>query len=784
MNYLINDAPEQIAAQRFTKNLVHQGYEKQALHVYQDTHGQPVYWRIRLKHPVTGEKWLRPLSQDKQGHFVLKEPEFSQGKPLYQLPSLLHRSEEIVWIVEGELCADMLTKINILATTSGSMDSVSVTDWRPLAKRKVVIWPDNDEPGLKYAQDVTQKLQSLGCAVEWVDISQLQLPPKGDCVDWLNQHPQASTQDILLLPMTLPIQSKKLSANHDQQSGQKLTESKKNQRYSAHSHLFKVSSQGVFYLAEEETLWICSRLEVKALIRDKSSENWGRLLEFYDADGQLHIWSMPMEMLKGSGEEIKGELLRLGLEIAAGNKVRNLLMAYILSTNPEARARCINRTGWHDGLFVFPNQTIGNKDEFVFFQAEVQSKDYQQSGTLEEWREQVATLCCGNSRLIFAVATAFAAMLLYPSGMESGGIHFVGESSSGKTTVLRVAASVFGGINYLNRWRGTINGLEALASLRSDTLLILDELSQIDAKEAGEIAYMLANGSGKIRAAKNGGSRHRHDWRLLFLSAGEVGLAQHMLEADKKIRAGQEVRLVDIPAETGKGLGVFENLHSFGSAAAFSNALVRLSATYYGSAAISFLKKVTQPEYLVRVPILIKVLCEDFLAKNLPKESSGQVYRVCERFGLIAAAGELASEFNITGWAEGEAKKAASACFHDWLASRGGTGNQENTRILSQVKSFFEAHAESRFSHWQAESSRTINRAGFRKTFDQKTQFYVLPEVFRHEICVGWDFQTVTKLLLSEGWIESDNHGKPYRREYLPGIGRSRCYVFTNKIWE
>ena len=243
---------------------------------------------------------------------------------------------------------------------------------------------------------------------------------------------------------------------------------------------------------------------------------------------------MPMEMLKGSGEEIKGELLRLGLEIAAGNKVRNLLMAYILSSNPDTRARCINRTGWHDGVFVFPHQTIGEQNEYVFFQSEVQSKDYQQCGSLEDWREQVATLCCGNSRLVLAVSCAFAAMLLHHSGIESGGIHFVGESSSGKTTVLRVAASIFGGSNYLNRWRGTINGLEALASLRSDTLLILDELAQIDAKEAGEIAYMLANGSGKIRAGKSGGSRQRQDWRLLFLSAGEVGLAQHMLEADKK----------------------------------------------------------------------------------------------------------------------------------------------------------------------------------------------------------------------------------------------------------
>ncbi len=774
-----NLSPEQIAAQRFTRSLVAKGFEKQALHVYEDAHGVPLYWRIRLKHLITGEKWIRPMSRDAQGRFVLKEPEFKQGKPLYQLPRLMRNEGETIWVVEGEFCADMLIKIGVVATTSGGMDSVLVTDWQPLARRKVVIWPDNDEAGLMYEHSVTQKLQSLGCDVSWVDISKLQLPTKADCVDWLRQQPQASAKDIFFLPTVVPPDNKQR-----EDSDKPFTDIKKPTRYSAYSHLFKVSAQGVFYLAEEETLWLCSRLEVKALIRDKYSENWGRLLEFYDADGQLHTWAMPMEMLKGSGEDIKGELLRLGLEIAAGNKVRNLLMAYILSSNPDARARCINRTGWHEDVFVFPNQTIGDTGERVFFQSEVQSKDYQQAGTVDDWRERIGTLCCGNSRLVLAVSCAFAAMLLHHSGIESGGVHFVGESSSGKTTALRVAASVFGSTNYLNRWRGTTNGLEALASLRSDTLLILDELAQIDAKEAGEIAYMLANGSGKIRAAKSGGSRQRQDWRLLFLSAGEVGLAQHMLEADKKIRAGQEVRLVDLPADAGKDLGVFENLHSFSSAAAMSNTLTKLSATYYGSAAISFLKRIIQSEYLNSLPTVLKNACDHFLSKHFPKDSSGQVYRVCERFGLIAAAGELATDLNITGWASGEAEKAGSDCFNSWLECRGGTGNQDNVRILAQVKAFLETHAESRFSHWEAEISHTSNRAGFRKISKNETQFYVLPEVFRQEICKGWDPQAVSKLLLAKGWVMSDKKGKAYRREYLPGIGRSRCYVFTNNVWE
>lgn len=74
--------------------------------------------------------------------------------------------------------------------------------------------------------------------------------------------------------------------------------------------------------------------------------------------------------------------------------------------------------------------------------------------------------------------------------MESGGFHFRGSSSSGKTTALHLAASVFGQPSrYIRLWRTTANGLEGLAALHNDSLLILDELSQADPKEAGEAAY-------------------------------------------------------------------------------------------------------------------------------------------------------------------------------------------------------------------------------------------------------------------------------------------------------
>ncbi|NHV27690.1 DUF927 domain-containing protein [Burkholderia sp. D-99] len=547
---------------------------------------------------------------------------------------------------------------------------------------------------------------------------------------------------------------------------------------------FLVTERGVFYEEDDGTPhWICSPLHVRALVRDRSSENWGRLLEWNDADGHPHVWAMPMEMLRSDGADMRGELARLGLDIAPGNKARNKLTEYVTCARPKARGRCVTRTGWHSGAFVFPDQTIGAASERVIFQAESIMRTYSQSGTLDDWKAGVARFCVGNSRLLLSVSAAFASMMLEYSGQESGGLNIVGESSSGKTTALRAACSVFGGKEYMQRWRATANGLEGLASLHNDTLLVLDELAQVDAREAGEIAYMLANGSGKARAGRTGTARARQTWKLLFLSAGEIGLSQHLQSVGKKTKAGQEVRLVEIPADAGAGFGLFEHLHGVAGGAELSTAINEAAVNYYGTAAVAFLEALCRDRD--EIGIWLKEEIRRFVDGNLPADSSGQAHRVCQRFALIGLAGEYATAAGITGWNEGDALGAAADCFAVWLDGRGGAGNQEQDTILSHVKAFFEAHEESRFSDLNDISDRpTINRAGFRRVTESGTEYFVLPEIFKREICSGFEPKAAARALVDAGWIRSAPDGKFQRSERLPGKGTIRVYVFTPALWE
>jgi hypothetical protein len=187
-------------ARRLAGFMLAKGYRSEALHEYTDKAGAPLYFRMRLKNPDTGEKCIRPMRLEGES-YAFGEPEFPNGKPLYHLDRLYHRPNDRVYLVEGEKCVDELEKLGLLATTSGGADSVESTDCKPLAGRNIVLWRDNDEAGKRWAIAVTRKLKTLGCNLQHVVIDELALAEKEDCVDWLAKNPSATAVSVSSLPV-------------------------------------------------------------------------------------------------------------------------------------------------------------------------------------------------------------------------------------------------------------------------------------------------------------------------------------------------------------------------------------------------------------------------------------------------------------------------------------------------------------------------------------------------------------------------------------------------------
>lgn len=249
----------------------------------------------------------------------------------------------------------------------------------------------------------------------------------------------------------------------------------------------------------------------------------------------------------------------------------------------------------------------------------------------------------GSSTLAFSIVAGFTGPFLAPAGEESGGFHLKGGSSTGKTTALAAAASIWGRSH--DSWRTTDNAGEGLARGTCDTLLCLDEISQADPRVVDAIAYMFANGAGKSRMKRDATNRDVITWRITFLSTGEKGLGEKLAEANRRAQAGQGVRAIEIPADAGAGLGLFEDLHGAPDGDAFSRRIKAAAAAHRGHAGRSFLEKVV-PQ-IQKLAKLVMEARDRWRDKYCPAGADGQVKRAAVRFGLVAAVGELAIALDI-----------------------------------------------------------------------------------------------------------------------------------------
>lgn len=500
--------------------------------------------------------------------------------------------------------------------------------------------------------------------------------------------------------------------------------------------------------------WICTPLHVDAVTFDAQDNNYGLLIRFRNTSSRWREWSMPMELLKASGDDLRGELLAMGVRIDP--VAHRLLGQYLQWREPTRRMHCATQVGWCGNSYVLPDEVIGPDASAVIFQSGERGHDeHTVGGTLAGWKAEIAAHAVGNPLLCLALSASFAGPLMKKCNAESGGVHFVGDSSTGKTTTLEAGCSLWGGPNYKRSWRATSNGMEGAAALFNDGTLVLDEISECDPREVGAIIYALGNGAGKQRASRTGSARSITRWRCMVLSSGERTIATAMAEGGHRAKAGQSVRLLDVPAA--RRYGAWDDLHGMPSGTAFSDAIKRGAATHYGHAGREYLRKLTSDDSDHCAALeAIKTRTE-----FSPTDAEGQDKRAASRFALMALAGELATMYGITGWPRGEALEAAAECFRAWRAER-GRGNDERRQILDRLSAFIERNGDARFSNADANADAAVrDRAGWWRDEVGSGRTYLFNTDAMREALRGFDFKRALDTLQEAGALRApDSSGE------------------------
>ena len=577
---------------------------------------------------------------------------------------------------------------------------------------------------------------------------------------------------------------------------------------------FLVKPTGVFMTkfnkdGDAEELFFCSYLKPVGLARTIKGEGFSLAMEMRDPDKRVKQFVLSLESLhKAGGEEAKLIFSRLGGYFGSGIRTRQAFSDFCNSimagSGNLSRVILAQQCGWlrlgTTQPFVLPDGTvIGNatKERVILQNPEIGGPEYAVRGTLSDWQQKVGSFCAGNSRLLLAVSVAFAGPLLELLNRESGGLHFVGISSLGKSTVLGVAASAMGEPRSIVRtMNSTATNFDSQASLANDTCLLLDELGEAPPEQLGGVIYKLANGVGRGRSDQSGNGKERRTWRLIFVTTGETDLEAIMKAAGRRAFAGQILRHANIPADTGCH-GIFEQLHDHESGSALSEYLRQATMECYGTPLRFYLDKLVteRNQQPVQLQERIHGIMERFKKQAIPQGADGQVSRVASRFALIAAASELATDYGATGWSAGTAFDGVLTCFAAWLERRGTVGKAEVEMLLQQVEGFFEAHGESRFTPMESETVKgparpVINRAGFRRGVVSvpsadftATEYFVLPNAFR-EIVTGFEPKWAARVLADKGLIRSGKDNKTSVSINLPTMGKSRCYHFPAQLTE
>jgi hypothetical protein len=466
---------------------------------------------------------------------------------------------------------------------------------------------------------------------------------------------------------------------------------------------------------------VCSPLKALYKSSDLAGEDWSLVVRVIDERGHPHDVHLPYPEMTTEPCAAVARMAYVGLKASA--KLDVVLAAVRDAEVPLVRY--LRKPGHHAigsvRVFALPRQEgiLGNPPpgETFLWKGDGQFCRISAAGTLEGWKVSVAAKADNNPLPMVAIGTMLAspAIPLLPAGAELNTVlHLIGETSHGKTTTLQLGASVWGkGAktdvegSFLNTWRSTSNGVEALLMAGHQIGCCLDELKTLDQRAASSVAYDIAGGRRKARLNADGSARKAEAWSLFALSSGEAKLEEHANPASWRRReptdAGAGARFIDIPADQ-----IFVDLHGRPDAKAFVETLGAAAMTDYGSAGPVFVEWLLAnlDDARERLAMLTRVwgAVADAL---LPPAPSPQAARVASRLGAIAAASALAADVLALPWSAfgdqvdkaideaplSDPARAAFWAFAEalrlWLGEHGGGASTEEAALLDALRGFY-----------------------------------------------------------------------------------------------
>ncbi|MEQ1779360.1 MAG: DUF927 domain-containing protein [Nitrosomonas sp.] len=428
-----------------------------------------------------------------------------------------------------------------------------------------------------------------------------------------------------------------------------------------------------------------------------------KAIEFVDKFNNEEIHLLPTRLLL-SPKALMEWFIDRHFELPPDKNWKDIIE--LLEQKTDKTGEIVDRIGFHGTSYLLSNGTIiGPQKKHTLFldpQHTAHLPHYGVNGSLEEWQKNVAPAAIHSSRIMLAIGNALSGYLLYFVNVESGGLNLFGRSSIGKTTAEKVAISISGPRSNLQSWYFTEAGAEDLAYGHNDSHLALDELKTLDRdpkvahQKASAFTHVISSGKGKNRSKKSDPSQK--NWRVVLLSTGELSLAEHAKKGGSDRMKGEEVRIIDIPADAGHGLGIFEEIPDEynDDSKAYVKLLDEATQHYYGTPQIEFLEKLVADHNAQdaerTVSDRIKCYMSEFNNKLKINSKEGTTNRFGDRFALAYAALCMAVEYEVLPFNNKQIFNRISRCYKAALGIQPQTPEERFNRYDKKLVKYLNSY--------------------------------------------------------------------------------------------
>lgn len=545
-------------------------------HIYRNPDGTEAYYKRRRKW-ANGHKVFSFAYRDKDGKAVYTKP--SDCNNLYNLDLMAKHEHEVLYIVEGEKCADAMVKHGLLATTSntGAQKNIklSPTDRALLESypNRVVI-PDNDEKGGDYAE-AWAGAKALNLQEIWAEC-----PPKGDIADYFaaGGSVEAITSYVWTVPLSLdreaiaecdsyglvskeflgalmaikdPAERKQVEAMASIRAGElgckrafencwKTFQNAEATKHIRSDNLTKFPQQPFALRCGSWNTGVTGVYRTVQVGADNKSEYASPipimpvelLVNIEDATEKIRLaffknGSWRSIVVTRSTLANKNKIVLLadnGVEVNSDNA--GLLVKYlaeVIAINPDIlpRVKSIDHMGWSESGFIpyADDVKLDCEDQYKTLISAVSDK-----GTLDEWVEYMKPLR-KNLYMRLILSASFASVLVEKVSALPFILHLWGGTGSGKTVAMMAAASVWGNPamgKMVRTMNMTVNSMMSTASVLRNLPFFGDELQTIKSRFENYDTLVMRVTEGLDRGRMTNATYQRQkSWLNAFIFTGE-----------------------------------------------------------------------------------------------------------------------------------------------------------------------------------------------------------------------------------------------------------------------